>query len=65
MNAAPVIAAALPLLSVIVRVDVPLTPIAVGLKAFAMVGCASTVSVAEALAALPAFVVVTLPVEFA
>ena len=64
VNAAPVIAVALPLVSVTVSVDVPLRPIAVGLKAFAIVGCASTVSVAEAPFAVPWFVV-TLPVALA
>ena len=63
MNAAPVIAAALVLVSVIVSVEAPFTPIALGAKAFAIAGCASTVSVAEAPAAVPALVVVTLPVE--
>src|SRR5205814_5471288 len=48
VNAAPVIAVALLFESVIVSVEVPLIPTAVGLNAFAIVGCASTVSVAEA-----------------
>ena len=65
MNAAPVIAVALLLLSVIVRAEVPLMPIAAGLKALAMAGCDRTVNVAAAPPAVPAFAVVTLPVLFA
>ena len=62
MKAAPVIATALALASVMVRVDVPAMPIGFGANDLVMVGCASTLSVAEALGAVPAFVVVTLPV---
>ena len=63
VNAAPVIAAALPLESVIVSVEAPLTPIALGPKALATVGCVNTVSVAVAAAAEPALPVETAPVE--
>ena len=62
VNAAPVIAAALGLVSVIVSVEVTPTPTVAGAKAFAIVGCRRTVSVEDALAAVPALVVVTLPV---
>ena len=48
-----------------VSVEATFGAIAAGLKAFAIAGCASTVSVAEAPATVPAFVVVTLPVELA
>ena len=65
VNAAPVMALAFVFVSVIVSVDVPLRPIAVGLNALAIVGCASTVKVAEPPATVPALVVVTLPVELA
>ena len=55
------IAVALGLVNVIVSSDVAFG--ATGeTKDLATVGCASTVSVAEAAAAVPAFVVVTLPV---
>ncbi len=64
VNAAPVMALALELASVMVRTDVPLTPIGFGLNAFASVACAITVKVAEAPAELPALVVVIAPVEF-
>src|ERR1700693_2005772 len=50
------------LVSVIVRVEVPLMPMVAGAKALAIVGWPSTVSVADAPAAVPALVVVTLPV---
>src|ERR1700674_2149300 len=63
VNAAPVIALAFGLVSVMVSVEATLTPTADGLKAFAIAGGPSTVSVAEAPATVPAFVVVTLPVE--
>ena len=63
MKAAPLIAAAFALVSVMVSVDVPLVPITVGANAMLTAGCAITVNVAEAPAAVPAFVVVTLPVE--
>ena len=63
MNAAPVSAVALALASVIVRTDVVLGAMRDGLNAFVTVGRASTVSVADAPAAVPAFVVVTMPVE--
>src|SRR5258705_203689 len=64
VKAAPVIAEALVLVSVMVRIDGAFGSMAVGLKLFAMDGCALTVSVAEAAAAVPALVVVTAPVEF-
>jgi hypothetical protein len=63
VNAAPLIATALVLPSVKVRTEGTLTPTAEGAKAFVTVGCASTVSVAVAAVPVPAFVVVTLPVE--
>jgi hypothetical protein len=50
--------------SVIVSTEVAPTATAAGVNDLAIAGCASTVSVAEAPAAVPAFVVVTLPVEF-
>ena len=62
VNAAPVIADVFGLVSVIVRTDVAPRPTAFGAKALAMVACCSTVSVADALAAVPALAVVTLPV---
>src|SRR5258706_14375084 len=45
-----------------VRTEVALAAIGLAPKALAMVGCDSTVSVADAPAAVPALVVVTLPV---
>jgi hypothetical protein len=50
------------LLIVIVNVDGPPAVIAAGAKAFAMVGCGWTVSVAFAAAPVPALLVVTAPV---
>src|SRR5258706_550891 len=64
VNAAPVIAAAFALLSVMVSTEVPAMPIEAGANALAIVGCRRTVSVEEALGAAPALVVVTLPVLF-
>ena len=63
MKAAPVIAVAFAFVSVMVRTEVALGATVAGAKDFAIVGCASTVSVADAAATVPAFVVVTLPVE--
>ena len=63
MNAEPVIATAFGFVRVIVRTEVPFTPIGFGLKALAMLGCATTVNVPEAPAELPALVVLTTPVE--
>src|SRR4051812_24681341 len=48
--------------SVIVKTEVTPVPTVAGAKTFATPACASTVSVAAAPAAVPAFVVVTLPV---
>ena len=61
VNAAPVIAVAFGFVSVIVRVDVPLMPIALGLNALVAIGRSSTVSVAEAPVAVP-WSLVMLPV---
>ena len=61
VNAAPVIADAFGLVSVMVRTEVAPTPTAVGANDLVAVGCASTVSVAAALVALP-WLVVTVPV---
>src|SRR5471030_2085706 len=63
VNAAPVIAMALVLPSVSVRTDGAPGATDVGANAFASVGWARTVSVAVAAGAVPAFVVVTAPVE--
>ena len=63
VKATPVIAAALVLVSVIVRTEVAFVVTVAGAKDFAAVACARTVSVAEALGAVPALAVVTLPVE--
>ncbi len=63
VKAAPVIATAFELVSVMVRVEVPFTPIGFAPNAFETAGCAITKSVAEAPDAMPALVVVTLPVE--
>ena len=63
VNAAPVIAVAFVLVSVKVRTEATLVPTAEGAKAFVTTGRASTVKIAEAPAAVPALVVVTLPVE--
>ncbi len=62
VNAAPVIAVALEFDSVMVRTAVSPTPAGFGANAFAIVGCALTLSVAEAAVAVPALVVVTEPV---
>src|SRR5258706_7868432 len=62
VNAAPVIAAAFALLSVMVSTEVPAMPIEAGANALATVGCRRTVRVDDALGAVPALVVVTLPV---
>ena len=64
LNAAPVIAVAFGFVSVIVSTDAPLGATFTGAKDFAIAGCASTASVAVAAVAVPAFVVVTVPVEF-
>ncbi len=64
VNAAPVIAvAALAFVSVIVSTEATFGATFVGAKAFAIVGCESTASVAVAAGAVPALVVVTVPVE--
>src|SRR5438876_915175 len=60
VNAAPLIGVALGFVSVIVRTEAPPGTTSDGENAFAVAGCASTVSVAEAPAAVPALVVVTL-----
>ena len=65
VNAAPLIGVAFGLVSVIVRTEAPPGTTSEGENAFAIVGCKSTVKVADAPAAVPAFVVVTLPVELA
>ena len=65
MNAAPVIAAALAFDSVIVSTAVALGAISDGLIALATVGWINTVNVADAELAVPALVVVMLPVELA
>ena len=62
MNAAPVIGVAFGLVSVIVSSDVAFGADRDGAKDLATAGCASTVSVADAAAAVPALVVVTAPV---
>ena len=62
MKAAPVTATAFAFESVMVSVEVPAMPIGFAANAFAIVGCVRTVSVALPAAAVPAFVVVTLPV---
>jgi hypothetical protein len=62
VNAAPVSAVAFGLVIVIVRTEAELGDTLFGANAFAIVACCSTVSVAVAAAAVPAFVVVTLPV---
>jgi hypothetical protein len=49
--------------SVMVSVEVPPRPIGLGANALAIVGRASTVSVAEPPTMVPALVVVTLPIE--
>ncbi len=63
MNAAPVTADAFALVSVIVSTEEPLGAMLDGANALAIVGWANTLSVAVAAAAVPAFVVVTVPVE--
>ena len=65
MKAAAVSAVAFGFVSVIVSTDVAFVATVAGAKAFAIVGWASTLNVAEAPAAVPALVVVTLPVELA
>src|SRR5688500_18108365 len=62
VNAAPVIAVAFGLVSVIVSTDAAFAATATGANALAMVGRASTVNVALAATAVPALVVVTAPV---
>ena len=62
MNAAPVTGEAFGFVSVMVSTEGAGGAIAAGLKAFAIDGCAFTVSVAVAPGAVPAFAVVTLPV---
>ena len=66
MNATPVTADALPLVSVIVITEVAPGATLAGAKALATVGGVSvpTVSVAPAAAPVPALVEVTVPVEF-
>jgi hypothetical protein len=63
VNAAPLTAVVFGLVSVIVSTDVALGAIDAGVKDLAAVGAASTVSVAEAAGAEPAFAVVMTPVE--
>ena len=63
MNAAPVTAVVFGLVSVMVSVDGPPTFTPLGAKAFAIAGRASTVSVPETLAVVPAFAVAMAPVE--
>src|SRR5471032_1258637 len=63
VKATPVMAVALVLVSVKVSTDAAFGDTDVGLNAFAIVGCARTVSVEVAAAAVPALVVVTAPVE--
>ena len=63
VNAAPVIAVALLLVSVIVSTDTAFGAIGFGANALATAGCARTVKVAVAALAVPALVVVTAPVE--
>ena len=62
MNAAPVTATAFALASVIVSTEATPVPTGFGANAFVIVGCASTFNVAEAAAAVPAFVVDAVPV---
>src|SRR5438552_6616225 len=64
VNAAPVTATALPLVSVTVSTEVVPTETAAGVNDLAIAGCASTVSVAEAPADGQAVVEGTFPVEF-
>ncbi len=64
MKATPVIGAAPALLSVTVSVEGVFTPVIGGVNETATPGCAITLSVADAPVAVPAFVVVTAPVEF-
>ncbi len=63
MNAAPVMAVVFEFVSVMVSTVVAPGAMEVGEKAFATVGRANTFNVAVAGAALPALVVVTVPVE--
>ena len=62
MKAAPVTAVAFGFVSVIVSTEATPAPTGFGENAFVIVGWDPTVSVAAAEAAVPAFVVVTLPV---
>ena len=62
MNAAPVIADAFGLVSVMVSTVATPVPTAAGTNAFATLGCPSTVSVELAPAEEPALVVVIAPV---
>ena len=64
VNAAPVTATLFVFASVSVSTDGTFMPTAAGAKAFASVGCASTVRVAVGPATVPAFVVVMLPTGF-
>ena len=59
VNVAPVIGCGFGLVSVTVTVEVPPVAIVDGANALATVGCARTVMDPEAVAAVPAFVVVT------
>ena len=64
MNAAPVTAVVLGLVSVTVICEVAPGAISDGAKDFVTVGCERTASVELAPAEVPAFAVVTLPVLF-
>lgn len=64
LKAAPVIATALGLVSVMVRTEAPFISIVLGLKSLAAVGGASAVRVAVAAAPGNAFALVTTPVLF-
>ena len=63
MNAAPVIAVAFALVSVIVSTDAAFGATVAGLNAFAIAGCVRTVRVAEAPATVAALLLVRFPVE--
>ncbi len=62
VKAAAVIAVVFEFVSVIVRTDAVPGVTVDGVNDFVAAGCASTVRLADALAAVPAFVVVTVPV---
>lgn len=64
VNAAPVMAVVLGLVSVMVIVEAPFIRIEPGLKTFVTVGCNMAISVAEAAARVPASVVDICPVLF-